>query len=169
MAKIARDEDGLTPQEAATAAAHARGLNQSDSYRAGFGGRGKPETIHSKASTLFRKPQVRERVRALLRASNIQDITSQPEHMRTMMTARETAFEAGNYTAAASWDKTIAQSLSMTSNNLNVNFERTLSDEQVVSRQLDIYKEAGIATTEAELKKIEAVLRAHLGMDHSFE
>ena len=156
MAKIARDDDGLTPQEAATAAAHARGLNQSDAYRAGFGGRSKPSTVNSKASTLFAKPQMQGRVRELLRASKIQDVTSAPEHMHKMMTAREAAFEAKNYTAAASWDRTIAQCLAMTSNNVNVHCEGTLTDEQLVSR---------IA---GDNEEVAAVLRAQLGVDSTF-
>ena len=156
MAKIARDDDGLTPQEAATAAAHARGLNQSDSYRAGFGGRSKPSTVNSKASTLFAKPQMQGRVRELLRASKIQDVTSAPEHMRKMMAAREVAFEDKNFTATASFDRTIAQCLAMTSNNVNIHFEASLTDDQLITKIV------------GDDPTLVAALRKRIGADNTF-
>ena len=74
--KLAKDDDGLTRPEAAAAKAYASGLGQADAYRAGFHGQSKPSTIHSKASVLFARPDIRARIRDLLRAAKISDITS---------------------------------------------------------------------------------------------
>ncbi len=137
MAKLARDDDGLMPKEAAAAKAYASGLNQSESYRRAFGSRSKPSIVHSKASILFGKPVVRERVRQLLRAAKISDVITVGEHIHKMVAARETAFEEKNYTAAASWDKTIAQCLAMTQQRVSVSVMHDVSDEQLVSRIAD--------------------------------
>ena len=132
--KLAKDDDGLTPQEAAAARAYASGLGQADAYRTGFHGQSKPSTIHSKASVLFARPDIKARIRDLLRAAKISDITSVGEHIHRMVEARAEAFAEKNYTAAASWDKTIAQCLAMTQHRVTVSVMGDLTDTQLIER-----------------------------------
>jgi len=132
MAKLARDDDGLMPKEAMAAKLFASGLNQSEAYRAAFDSRSKPSIVHTKASILFAKPQVRERVQQLLRAAKISDITSVGELIHRMVEARAEAFAEKNYTAAASWDKTIAQCLAMTQHRVSVSVMADRTDAQLI-------------------------------------
>ena len=132
MAKLARDDDGLMPKEAMAAKLFASGLNQSEAYRAAFGSRSKPSIVPSKASILFAKPEVKARIRDLLREAKISDITSVGEHIHRMLEARAEAFAEKNYTAAASWDKTIAQCLAMTQHRVTVSVMADRTDAQLV-------------------------------------
>ena len=156
MAKLARDDDSLMQKEAMAAKAYASGLNQSEAYRRAFESRSKPSIVHSKASILFAKPEVRERVRQLLRAAKISDVTSVGEHLHKMIEAREAAFGEKNYTAAASWDKTIAQCLAMTQHRVAVSVLSDATDAQLVSR---------IA---GDNKALAKMLAAQLGSESSF-
>ena len=130
MSKLARDADGLSARESEAARLYASGMNQADAYRIAFNAHGnKANSVYSRASILFAKANVRQRVRELLRAAKISDVTTVGEHLRRMVAARETAFEEKNYTAAASWDKTIAQCLAMTQQRVSVSVMHDVSDE----------------------------------------
>ena len=132
--KLARDDDGLTPQEATAARAYASGLGQADAYRAGFHGQAQPSTVHSRASTLFARPEIKARIRQLLREAKISDVITVGEHIRAMVEARGEAFKERNFTATASWDKTLAQCLAMTQHRVAVSVMADVPDAVLIAR-----------------------------------
>ena len=77
MAKLARDSDGLSPKEARACVLRAQGYSQAAAWKEAFN---KPRATMDQAckagSTLFAKPYVKGRLRALLDASKVQDIIS---------------------------------------------------------------------------------------------
>ena len=81
---------------------------------------------------LFARPDPTSRIRDLLRAAKISDITSVGEHIHRMLEARAVAFADKNFTAASSWDKTIAQCLAMTQHRVSVSVMADRTDAQLI-------------------------------------
>ena len=125
----------LTAKQAEAARFYAlEGCTQSEAYRRAYNvRRAKPETVWNEASKLFRNPQVATRVRELLAAARMEQIISHGEHLKGMIERRDAAQQAGNLTAASSWDKTISQCLGMTREHVVLSAEKSLTDEELIA------------------------------------
>ncbi len=97
MAKMPRDDDGLTPQESRAAVLRATGMTQADAYRQAFGvRRAKQKTIIEKASRLFARDNMKARIRDLLSASKLADLESLGEASQKLLEDIDAARVRGN-------------------------------------------------------------------------
>ena len=100
MAKMARDDDGLSPQESRAAVLRATGMSQAQAWRQAFNRpRVKPQTAWTEASKVFAKPSVSQRVVELLKAAKVQDIISVGEWGQMVLEGVEKARADDNMTA----------------------------------------------------------------------
>ena len=126
---------GLLPREEQFAQGVARGLTQADAYRAAFNC---PKLHHQKvaerASRLVRKPVVTARVRDLLRASRLIDLTSEGQWAAAVLTDIEGARANANYNAAMQGHRLVGSGLGMLHENLHITGESRLTDDELVAR-----------------------------------
>ena len=102
MAKLPRDDDGLSPQESRAAVLRATGMSQAEAWRQAFNRpRVKPQTAWTEASKVFARPNVRQRVDALLRAAKPEDLDSIGQAVDDLLQLITKCVEEGNLTAAA--------------------------------------------------------------------
>ena len=133
MAKMARDDDGLSPQESRAAALLAQGLTQAGAYRQAFDvKRMKPETVWNKASKLFSRSEVQARVCELLKAARVQDIESVGEAFATMLGDMESARADGNHNAVAQYTRIKMQAHGALKDNVSMTIEQRATDEQLI-------------------------------------
>ncbi len=158
MTKMPRDEDGLTYIEAKAAALCAQGFSQSEAYRQATGTtRAKPETVHKRASDMFKRAHVQGRVRELLRLAKVQDIESAGESYAKMLEDMEAARADQNHNAVMGYTRIKMQAHGMLRDNVSMTMESSLSDEDLIQRM------AG--DDPAKL----AVLRTMLGAKDTFD
>ncbi len=102
MTKLPRDDDGLTPQESQAAVLRATGMSQAEAWRQAFNRpRVKPQTAWTEASKVFSRPNVSQRVDALLRAAKVEDLDSIGQAVDDLLQLITKCVEEGNLTAAA--------------------------------------------------------------------
>jgi phage terminase small subunit len=81
----AKNEHGLTPQQEKFCQEIARGLNQSDAYRAAYkAGKMTPKQIHEEASKLAANPKVSQRVAQLQRLAADAAVLDRTEILREL-------------------------------------------------------------------------------------
>ena len=132
--KVARDEDGLSPQEAAWCRYRAQGLDQSAAYRQAWPGTGAtPARINDMASRLGAKPRVQARVAALLRAARASDLDSDGAVVADTLAACRAAAEAGNQTALMQGLRLRSQQRAMLRDVLSVSTEAKYSDDELIA------------------------------------
>ncbi len=137
MTKMPRDEDGLTVVEAKAAALCAQGFSQSEAYRQATGTiRAKPETVHKRASDMFKRAHVRGRVRELLRLAKVQDIETVGESYAKMLEDMEAARLDGNHNAVMGYTRIKMQAHGMLRDNVSMTMESSLSDEDLIQRMV---------------------------------
>ena len=135
MTKMARDDDGLSPQESRAAALRAQGHSQSEAYRIAFGvTRAKPETVWKRASDLFKRPHVQGRVRALLRASKLQDMVSIGEWGDMTLDKIMKAEKSGNWNAVMQGLRLLGQGLGALRDNFAMTIEARTSDVDLIEQ-----------------------------------
>ncbi len=135
MTKMPRDEDGLTHVEARAAALCAQGFSQSEAYRQATGTtRAKPETVHKRASDMFKRAHVRGRVRELLRLAKVQDIESVGESYAKMLEDMEAARTDQNHNAVMGYTRIKMQAHGMLKDNVSMTMESSLSDKDLIQR-----------------------------------
>ena len=135
MTKMPRDEDGLTVVEAKAAALCARGFTQSEAYRQATGTtRAKPETVHKRASDMFKRAHVQGRVRELLRLAKVQDIETVGESYAKMLEDMEAARTDQNHNAVMGYTRIKMQAHGMLRDNVSMTMESSLSDEELLQR-----------------------------------
>ncbi len=153
MTKMPRDEDGLTVVEAKAAALCAQGFTQSEAYRQATGTtRARPETVHKRASDMFKRAHVQGRVRELLRLAKVQDIESVGESYAKMLEDMEAARKDGNHNAVMGYTRIKMQAHGMLKDNVSMTMESSLSDEDLIQRMAD-----GDPATLAALQQILGV------------
>ncbi len=158
MAKMARDEDGLSYVEAKAAALCAQGFTQSEAYRQATGTiRAKPETVHKRASDLFKRAHVRGRVRELLSASKLADIESLGEASQKLLEDTEAARQDGNHNAVMGFTRIKMQMHGALKDAVSLSVEQRTDDATLIDQL------AG--DDPAKL----AVLRTMLGSKDSFD
>ncbi len=158
MAKLPRDDDGLSPQESRAAALRAQGMSQADAWRQAFNRpRVKPETAWTEASKLFAKPKVAQRVRDLLRAARIEDIESVGEAFATMQEDMAAARKDGNHNAVAQYTRIKMQAHGALKDNVSLTVEERATDEQLIK------------AAAGDDPVLEAALRKQLGAPDSFD
>ncbi len=135
MTKMPRDEDGLTYIEARAAALCAQGLSQSEAYRQATGTtRAKPETVHKRASDMFKRPHVRGRVKELLDAAKPQDILSVGRWMDQLVLDVETARVAGNHNAVMNGTRLLGQALGTLRDSVSLSLEARVDDNTLLDQ-----------------------------------
>jgi len=92
-----------------------------------------PQRLHEKASRIFARPQVQARVRDLLRATEKSDLMAHSEYLVSLQDDLRAAREAGNWTAAASFQRLIGQSIQALSDKITIGDDRE-SDTALVER-----------------------------------
>jgi len=128
------DSQALTPQERQFAVLRAQGYSQVQAYRVAFDKpRTKPSACCSHASQIANRPRVYAYMKALFREAKKLDIISQGEHLKQCIDNRDLALAAENLTAAASYDRLIAQITGNIENNLTINDQR-MDDTELVKR-----------------------------------
>jgi hypothetical protein len=133
MAKMPRDDDGLTPQESRAAALRAQGLSQADAYRQAFDvKRATQKTVIEKASRLFAKGNMKARVRDLLKAARVTDIESVGEAFDVMLSDMEAARNDGNHNATAQYTRIKMQVHGVLKDNVALTVEQRASDEELI-------------------------------------
>ena len=158
MTKMPRDEDGLTVVEAKAAALCAQGLSQSEAYRQATGTtRAKPETVHKRASDMFKRAHVRGRVRELLDAAKPQDILSVGRWMDQLVLDVETARVAGNHNAVMNGTRLLGQALGTLRDTVSLSVEARTDDDTLLEQLAD-----GDSVTRAALQRL-------LGAKESFD
>ncbi len=158
MAKMPRDDDGLTPQESRAAALRAQGRSQSDAYRIAFDvKRMKPETVWNKASKLFSRSEVQARVRELLKAARIEDIESVGEAFATMQEDMAAARKDGNHNAVAQYTRIKMQAHGALKDNVSMTVEQRATDEELSK------------AAAGDDPVLEAALRKQLGAPDTFD
>lgn len=109
------------------------GMTQSDAYRRAFKvQRVKPENLHVRACKLANHPQVKERIRELLRAASVNDLLSVPEYLKLVQSREQEATAEGNRTAAASYARLMGQTIAALSDKVQVDSRD--SDSSLVER-----------------------------------
>ncbi len=160
MAKMPRDEDGLTHVEARAAALCAQGFNQSEAYRQATGTtRAKPETVHKRASDMFKRAHVRGRVRELLKLAKVLDIESVGASYAKMLEDMEAAREDGNHNAVMGYTRIKMQAHGMLKDTVSMTMESSLSDEDLIQRM------AG--DDPAKIAALQTILGAPEGFDET--
>ncbi len=135
MTKMARDEDGLTVVEAKAAALCAQGLSQSEAYRQATGTiRAKPETVHKRASDMFKRPHVRGRVKELLRLAKVADIISVGEWGQMVLEGVEKARAGDNMTAFFNGTRQLGQAVGALKDNIALTVEQRTSDADLIDQ-----------------------------------
>ena len=110
------------------------GYSQSDAYRLSHDvRRQKPETVHQKASRLAAKPEIKARKRELLQAARIEDIETVGQAFETLLEDMQSARDAGNLTALASYTRTKFGALGMMKDHLVVSPEKSMTDEELIA------------------------------------
>jgi hypothetical protein len=135
MAKMPRDDDGLSPQESRAAALRAQGWTQADAYRQAFDiKRAKQKTIIEKASRLFAKSNMKARVRELLKAARVTDIESVGEAFSTMLEDMQAARFDGNHNAVAQFSRLKLQAHGALRDKVSMTIEERASDLDLIQR-----------------------------------
>ncbi len=130
-----RDEDGLSPQEARAAALRAQGHSQAECYRRAFTPvRAKPQNVWSRASDLFKRPQVQARVRALLRSQKVQDLISAGEWGQMVADGCDKAWRDNNMTAYFNGTRQLGQALGTLKDNVALSIEQRIDDATLLER-----------------------------------
>ncbi len=130
-----RDEDGLSPQEARACVLRAQGLSQAECYRQAFcPKRAKPDTIYKRASDLFKRPQVRGRLQALLRSQKVQDLISAGEWGQMVADGCDKAWRDNNMTAYFNGTRQLGQALGTLKDNVALSIEQRVDDDALLGR-----------------------------------
>jgi hypothetical protein len=133
-----RDQDGLKPAQEKFAAYLAQGCEQAEAYRKSHACTGvNPQRIAERACRLAAKAQVKARIRELLAEAKIQDIDSIGATFQQLLEDMEGARQAKNWTALAAFTRIRTQIHGMLHDNLSLNYEQTLTDEQLARRIAD--------------------------------
>ncbi|MFB3078453.1 MAG: hypothetical protein ACE1Y4_10650 [Lysobacterales bacterium] len=149
MTKMPRDEDGLTYIEARAAALCAQGFSQSEAYRQATGTtRAKPETVHKRASDMFKRAHVRGRVRELLKAAKVQDLLSVGQWGEMVLEGARDAREAENWPAFANLTRQLGQAVGALKDNVNMTIEARQDDATLIDQLAgdDLTKLAALQT-----------------------
>ena len=135
MTKMPRDEDGLTVLEAKAAALCAQGFSQSEAYRQATGTtRAKPETVHKRASDMFKRAHVRGRVRELLSASKLADIESLGEASQKLLEDTEAARQDGNHNAVMGFTRIKMQMHGALKDAVSLSVEQRTDDATLIEQ-----------------------------------
>ena len=128
--------DGLKPADERFAALLAQGLLQAEAYRRSHDcGRINPQRIHERASRLAAKPQVRARVRELLREARVRDIDAAGVAHQQLLEDMDAARKSGNHTALAAYSRLRASILGMVNDGgITLTFTASPSDAELVKR-----------------------------------
>ena len=134
MAKVV-DADGLSPQEAQACVYRATGLSQAEAWRQAFNRpRVKPQTAWVEASKVFAKPNVCQRVDALLRAAKVEDLDSIGQAVDDLLQLITKCVEEGNLTAAANLMRQRLQVHGALRDRLLITPEERASDADLIER-----------------------------------
>ncbi len=135
MAKRIEDADGLTVVEAKAAALCAQGCSQSEAYRQATGTtRAKPETVHKRASDMFKRPQVRGRVKELLRLAKVADIISVGEWGQMVLEGVEKSRADDNMTAFFNGTRQLGQAVGALKDNVALTVEQRIDDATLIEQ-----------------------------------
>ncbi len=135
MAKLPRDDDGLTPQESRAAVLRATGMSQAEAWRRAFNRpRVKPQTAWTEASKVFSRPNVSQRVSDLLRAARIEDIDSVGQAFDDLLRLLAKAETEGNLTAAANLMRQRLQAHGILRDRVAFTLEETTSDADLLKQ-----------------------------------
>ncbi len=135
MTKLPRDDDGLTPQESQAAVLRATGMSQAAAWRQAFNRpRVKPQTAWTEASKVFSRPNVSQRVDALLRAAKVEDLDSICQAVDDLLQLITKCVEEGNLTAAANLMRQRLQVHGALRDRLLITPEERASDADLIER-----------------------------------
>ncbi len=158
MTKVARDDDGLSPQESRAAVLRAQGLSQAEAWRQAFNRpRVKPQTAWTEASKVFTRPNVSQRVSELLRAARVEDIDSVGQAFDDLLRLLVKAEDEGNLTAAANLMRQRLQAHGILRDRVAFTLEEQTSDADLIEQ-----------LSGGDVKKA-AALRTILGAPEGFE
>ncbi len=158
MAKLPRDDDGLTPQESQAAVLRATGMSQAEAWRQALNRpRVKPQTAWTEASKVFSRPNVSQRVSELLRAARVEDIDSVGQAFDDLLRLLVKAEDEGNLTAAANLMRQRLQAHGILRDRVAFTLEEQTSDADLIEQ-----------LSGGDVKKA-AVLRTILGAPEGFE
>ncbi len=149
MTKLPRDDDGLTPQESQAAVRSATGMSQAEAWRQPYNRtRVKPQTAWTEASTWFARPNVRQRVDALLRAAKPEDLDSIGQAVDDLLQLFTKCVEVGNLTAAANLMRQRLQVHGALRDRLLITPEARTSDADLIEQLSggDVKKAAALRT-----------------------
>ncbi len=133
MAKMPRDDDGLSPQESRAAVLRAQGLTQADAYRQAFGvKRAKQKSVIERASRVFAKDNMKSRVRELLKAARVEDIDSVGQAFDDLLRLLAKAETDGNWTAAANLMRQRLQAHGILRDRVAFTLEQQASDDDLI-------------------------------------
>jgi hypothetical protein len=122
---MARNIAELTPQELTFCRLRAQGYDQTNAYRQAFNKpRMQAKSVTEAACRLAAKPQVHAMLRELFREAKKSTLLSHAEYLDSLRADHIAAKEAGNWTAAASFQRLIGQALGSLSDTLRVQDDR---------------------------------------------
>lgn len=143
---MARTIAELTPQELTFCRLRAQGYDQTNAYRQAFSKpRVRAKSVTEAASRLAAKPQVHAMLRDLFREAKKSTLLSHAEYLDSLRTDHADAKEAGNWTAAASFQRLIGQAIGSLEQNITVNeraepaelIKRIASDNPTLAEHLE--------------------------------
>ncbi len=135
MAKMPRDDDGLSPQEGRAAVLRAQGLSQADAYRQAFGvRRAKQKSVIERASRLFAKGNMKSRIRELLSASKLADLESLGEASQKLLEDIDAARERGNDNAVMGFTRIKMQMHGALKDAVSLSVEQRADDAELIER-----------------------------------
>jgi hypothetical protein len=145
----ARNKYGLTKRQDDFAVAYAtRGLSASDAYRQAYScGKSTDAAIWVSASRLLANPKVQLRIEGLLEQLDLHQILKVGKQTRDTIKHRDMAVVAGNWTAAASYDRQLNEMFKALVSRVEI------SDHRDPEKLIDSLAQ-GDAEVEAALRKI---------------
>jgi len=131
---VDRQTEQLEPREERACRLRAQGYSKAEAVRIAYRvSRLSRQRLHEKASRIFGRPQVQARVRDLLRATEKSDLLTHTEYLVSLQDDLSAAREAGNWTAAASFQRLIGQSIQALSDKIMIGDNRE-SDSAIIER-----------------------------------
>ena len=114
----------------------ATGYNQTDAYKEVFprSKRWKADSVTNKASEFARRASVQARVRELLRASRLSDLTSIGEWYQQLMDAIERAKDDGAHSAEMTGIRQAGQAIGALQNTVVLDASSLVSDDALIAR-----------------------------------
>ncbi len=135
MAKVARDDDGLSPQESYAAVLRAQGMSQADAYRQAFGvRRAKKKSDIESASRLFSKDNMKSRILELLSASKHADLESLGEASQKLLEDIDAARERGNDNAVMGFTRIKMQMHGALKDAVSLSLEQRADDNTLLEQ-----------------------------------